>query len=130
MAEQTLMDALFTLADHLPAQHCHLSVLLGKDTNLRFKNTHGLKGLAAPLIVITEEELLDRPTDTAKVVLQVGRVKDPDDIRRALAVLSEQAHDESFLRETRKGEIIRRTQEALARHGNTIARALSLLGLG
>lgn len=129
-AEMTLMNAVFTLYTHLPTDQCLLMLLFAPDEVRRFKNSRDLKGRAGPLVYITEDNPFGGFEISQSVLLELGRLKDSDDVKRVLAAIAEQAHDDDFLKKARKGELLRRIQAALGKYGSAIKDCLSIFGLG
>jgi hypothetical protein len=129
-ADQTVISALFAFYARLPTRYCLLTLLFAPDDVRRFKTEQDLKGKVGPLIVITEKTPFAGAEIRPRAILEVGRLKEADDIKRVLATLAEQAHDEDFLKRARSEELLRRIQDSIRKFGGVISSSLSVIGLG
>jgi hypothetical protein len=129
-AELTVIAVLFTLYAHLPIEHCLLVLLFAPDEVRQFKTRHKLIGRAGPLVFITEENPFGGSEISQRVVVELGRLKEPDDIKKVLVTIAEQAYDDDFIKRAGRGELLRRIQETLGKYGSFIKDSLSIIGLG
>lgn len=129
LAEQTVVNAVFALYARLPVTYCLLTLLFLPEEVRKFKNTQNLKGRIGPLILITEKNPFLEEEVRPRALIELGHLRDPDDIKKIMALIAEQAHDEDFLKRAKTGELLRRLREGIGRYGELIANTLSIVGL-
>jgi hypothetical protein len=126
-ADITVMSCLSALADRVRTSKCLISILLGSDETYAFKTRQNIKGMTGPLLFLSEEDPFSGHVDQ-RALLELGRLREGDDIRLVMAAVAEQAHEDNFVSQARRGERLRRLQSLLAKYGDRITGVLSLLG--
>ena len=95
-----------------------------------FRRDQGMVDVASPFLYITEENPFCQRMIKKRLIVKLDPLESPDDARRVLASITQQAHDGEFLRKARKGEIIRRLQRSLDIYSGPIRECVSLAGFG
>jgi hypothetical protein len=125
-AEATLKDVLWDLPRRFPAPEVLFTVLHDADEIRLFKLEHGLRSTIGPSIVITEENPFSHRVVPGKAVVNLAALKTPDEIKNVLAVITEQSHDEQFLKRAKRGELFRQLRDVLATYGDKILAIFSI----
>jgi hypothetical protein len=114
----------------LPIEHCLAINLVNPDEISEFKTMHSLSGKCAPLLILSEEPPFSEGFESQRVVIELGRLHEPDKIRQIFASIADNAHTEDFIVKSKRGEILRKIEYALGRYGPGIKDCLSLIGFG
>jgi hypothetical protein len=128
--EKVLFETFPALAARLPIDTCLAALFFLPEECQRFKVEQDLNGLRAPFIMLSEENPFLGVKVPRRAVIELGALSTTNDVRRILASVAEQAHDNDFLRRARNGEMLRRVERALAKYGQPIKDCLHLVGFG
>lgn len=128
-ANDKLLQELFPqLVARLPSDSCHVAYFFLLEECRRFRTAQGLKSVQSPFLFISDENPYPGTKVASRAVIRLAGLQNPDDVRRVIALICEQAYDDDFVKKTKSGEIMRRIERTLGRYGGPLKDCLSLVG--
>ena len=127
-ADEVLLKSFPKLSSRLPAETCVFVYLWEPDEVRDFKSRHSLYGRVGPLLSVSDSNPFRDETKQRSAIVELGRLSDVDEVKKVLVAVTDQAHDEAFVREARNGEVLRRIEQSLGKFGGPVLECLSILG--
>lgn len=128
VADQTLQASIPRFAGSLP-RICFVAHLYQPGECQEFKQSQGINNMPGPLLFISEDNPFSNVTVKKRAIIDFSSLTKKDEVKKILASISTHAHDSSFLKKAKNGELLRRIQQTLSKYDGPIGKCLSVFGL-